>query len=120
MVIDNIDDANVVFRYLPEIGPQKHTLITTRNPQLGWNSSRRIGVPLLDIPDLIDLPSNLSLIDISNSAESVQASRIVEESGWLSLRIEQVDAYAREIAVDFATFLDDIHKNHEDVHQWVL
>ena len=37
----------------------------------------------------------------------------------MPLGIEQAAAYVREVAGDFATFLDDYHKNHKDVHQWV-
>ena len=43
IVIDNLDDIDVATGFLPQNGPHKHTLITTRNPNSAWNSSRRIG-----------------------------------------------------------------------------
>ena len=77
-------------------------------------------IPLLNVADSIDLLSVLSHIDIlANSPESVQTAQIVEELGCLPLAIEQAAAYVREIAGDYATFLDYYHKNHKDVHQWV-
>ena len=120
LVIDNLDGINVVFGYLPENGPQKHTLITTRNPNSNGIPAEGLEVPLLDVVDSIDLLSTLSHIDIvENSVESVQAAQIVEQLGCLPLAIEQAAAFVREIAGDFATFLDDYQKNHQDVHQWV-
>jgi len=41
----------------------------------------------------------------------LQVARIVEELGCLPLAIEQAAAFVREFASDFATFLDDYHKN---------
>src|SRR5205814_1457541 len=32
LVIDNLDNIEIVAGFLPEPGPQKHTIITTRNP----------------------------------------------------------------------------------------
>ena len=112
LVIDNLDGINVVFGYLPENGPQKHTLITTRNPNSNGIPAEGLEVPLLDVVDSIDLLSTMSHIDIvENSAESVQAAQIVEQLGCLPLAIEQAAAIVREFASDFATFLDDYHKN---------
>ena len=120
IVIDNLDDIDVATGFLPQNGLRKHTLITTRNPNSTGIPAEGLEVPLLDTADSIELLSTLSNIEIiPNSHESVQASQIVEELGHLPLGIEQAAAYVREVAGNFAIFLDDYHENHKDVHQWV-
>ena len=120
LVIDNLDDINVATGFLPQNGPQKHTLITTRNPNSAGIPAEGLEVPLLDATDSIDLLCTLSNIAIiANSPESEQADQIVKELGYLPLGIEQAAAYVREVAGDFATFLDDYDKNRKDVHQWI-
>ena len=56
---------------------------------------------------------------IANPSEDEQADRIVQELGYWPLGIEQAAVYVREVAGDFATFLDDYNKNHKNVHQWI-
>ena len=120
IVIDNLDDIDVVTGFLPQNGPNKHTLITSRNPNAGGIPAEGLEVPLLDPADSINLLSILSNIDIVvNSSESAQAALIVHELGYLPLAIEQAAAYVREVAGKFDTFLDDYHKSHNDVHQWI-
>ena len=122
LVIDNLDDIDVIVGFLPENGPQNHTLITTRNPNSDGIPAEGLEVPLLNVLDSIDLLSTLSHIEISTeseTAESLQTRQIVEELGCLPLAIEQAAAYVREVAGDFSTFLDDYRRNHKDVHQWV-
>ena len=106
--------------FLPQNGPQKHTLITTRNPNSAGIPAEGLEVPLLDATDSIDLLCTLSNIDIiANSPESVQAAQIVEELGYLPLGIEQAAAYVREVAGDFATFLEHYHKIRHRCNKWV-
>ena len=120
LVMDNLDDINIASGFLPETGPHQHTLITTRNPNSTGIPAEGLEVPLLDAADSIDLLSTLSNITITtHSIESDHAVQIVQELGYLPLAIEQAAAYVREVAGDFATFLDDYHKNHTDVHQWI-
>ena len=120
LVIDNLDDINIAAGFLPQTGPHQHTLITTRNPNSAGIPAEGLEVPLLDPTDSVDLLSTLSNIAIiANSSESEQAYQIVQELGYLPLAIEQAAAYVREVAGDFATFLDDYNKNHKDVHQWI-
>src|SRR5436190_10200436 len=102
LVIDNLDDINVATGYLPQNGPQKHTLITTRNPNSAGIPAEGLEVPLLDAADSIDLLCTLSNITImTNSPESEQANQIVYKLGYLPLGIEQAAAYVREVAGDF-------------------
>src|SRR5271154_3780781 len=120
VVIDNLDDINIATAFLPQTGPQQHTLITTRNPNSRGIPAEGLEVPLLDATDSVDLLSTLSNITIiANSIESDQAARIVHKLGYLPLGIEQAAAYVREVAGDFASFLDDYHKNHTQVHEWI-
>jgi len=120
LVIDNLDDIKVIEGLLPENGRKKHTLITTKNPNASGIPAEGLEVPLLDTADSIDLLSSLSNIEIiPGSPESLQAYEVVKNLGCLPLGIEEVAAYVREVAGDFSTFLDDYHRNHEDVHEWV-
>jgi NB-ARC domain len=120
IVIDNLDDIDIVTGFLPQNGPQKHTLITTRNPNSGGIPAEGLELPLLNAADSVDLLSTLSKIDvIANSLESIQAAQIVQELGYLPLGIEQAAAYIREVAGSFADFLDDYQKNRKDVYHWV-
>src|SRR5208282_4999199 len=64
LVIDNLDDIDVATGFLPQNGPQNHTLITTRNPNSGGIPAEGLEVPLLDATDSIDLLSTLSNIEI--------------------------------------------------------
>src|SRR5438477_3135742 len=120
LIIDNLDDITVAAQYLPENGPRKHTLITTRNPNSAGIPAQGFEIPLLDSNDSIDLLSTLADITITeNSRESEQAHQIVQEVGYLPLAIGQAAAYVREVAGDFTAFLDDYKKNHKDIHHWV-
>jgi hypothetical protein len=120
LVIDNLDDIDIASGFLPQTGPHQHILITTRNSNSTGIPAEGMELPLLDATDSVDLLSTLSNITVmANSTESGQAAQIVQELGYLPLGIEQAAAYVREVAVDFATVLDDYHKNHTDVHQWI-
>jgi tetratricopeptide (TPR) repeat protein len=120
LVIDNLDDISIVKDLLPETGSERHTLITTRNPNTKGIPAEPLEVPPLDDEDSLKLLSILSEIDItSNSAEKEQAEKIVEELGYLPLAIEQAAAFVREVTGDFALYLEEYHKNRMRVHQWI-
>ena len=120
LVIDNLDDITIVKGLLPRIGPHQHTLITTRNPNSAGIPAEGLEVPLLGPVDSIELLSTLSKIAVTeNSCESERAHQIVQELGYLPLGIEQAAAYVREVAGNFATYLDHYNKNHKGVHQWI-
>jgi tetratricopeptide (TPR) repeat protein len=120
LVIDNLDDITVITGFLPRNGPNQHTLITTRDPNSVGIPAEGLEVPLLDATDSVDLLYSLSRIDnIVNSPESLHASQIVEELGYLPLGIEQAAAYVREVAGDFATFLEDYRTIRPQLHKWV-
>ena len=120
LMIDNLDDIEIVAGFLPESGPQKHTIITTRNPNAKGIPAEGIEVPLLEPDDAVDLLSILSTITIApNSPERKHADEIIQKLGNLPLAIEQAAAYVREAAGDLATFLDDYDKSSKDLHEWV-
>jgi len=122
LVLDNLDDISIVSGLLPRNGPQKHTLITTRNPNALGIPAEGMELSLLGSTDSIDLLSTLSNIHIEPEADSAklkEAARIVRELGYLPLAIEQAAAYVREVAGSFTLFLDHYHGNQKSVHQWV-
>ena len=120
IVIDNLDDMEVLNGLLPENGAQKHTLITTRNPNSYGIPAEGLEVPLLDVEEAVELLSNLSKIQISpNTPERRQAEQIVTMLGHLPLAIEQAAAYVREAVGDFITFLEHYDKFHQELNQWV-
>ena len=120
LVIDNLDDIQVANSLLPENGSQKHTIITTRNPNAKGIPAEPLEVPLLNADDSIDLLSTLSDITVQpDSAEEHQAAEIVQKLGYLPLAIEQAAAYVREVTADFSAFLEEYERNHKKLHMWV-
>ena len=120
LVIDNLDDISVVENLLPVTGPQKHTLITTKNSNAAGIPAEGIEVPLLDDLEAVNLLSALSNITIEDGTpEWKQANRIVKKLGRLPLAIEQAAAYIREGPGDLMTFLNDYMTNQKELHTWV-
>jgi len=120
LIIDNLDDIDLITVFLPLNDRQKHTIITTRNPNSEGIPAQGLEIRLLDPVDAVLLLSTLSKITtINNSLESKQAYQIVQQLGHLPLAIEQAAAYIREVAGTYATFLDDYNKNHKEIHQWI-
>jgi len=120
LVIDNLDDIRVVNGLLPENGFQRHTIITTRNPNAEGIPAKSLEVPLLNADDSIHLLSSLSKITVQPySPEETHAVRIVQQLGYLPLAIEQAGAYVREVTADFSAFLEAYERNHKKLHTWV-
>lgn len=120
LIIDNLDDIQVANGLLPENGPQKHTIITTRNPNAEGIPAEPLEVPLLDVDSSILLLSTLSKITVQpNSPEESQAAEIVGKLGYLPLAIEQAGAYVREVTANFSAFLEEYEQNHKRLHMWV-
>ena len=120
LVVDNLDDIKVADGLLPENGSQKHTIITTRNPNAEGIPAEPFEVPLLDANDSINLLSTLSKIVVHpDSPEERQAAEIVHKLGHLPLAIEQAAAYVREVTAEFSAFLEEYERNHKKLHMWV-
>ena len=119
VIIDNLDDIMVAGSLLPENGPRKHTLITTRDPKTGSIPAEPLEVPLLDDEDAFHLLSTHSEIDIPpHSKERSQAEEMIRELGGLPLAIEQAAAFVRATG-DLLAFSDEYHKNRQALHRWV-
>ena len=122
LIIDNLDDIQVIKGFLPDNGPNKHTLITTRNPNSDGIPAEGLGVPLLTEEDA----SNLFLIrtklpgDCQKSRS--ESDKIVAELGNLPLAIDQAAAFIRETTRDLGDFLSLYNKsrlNRQKSHKWV-
>lgn len=119
IVIDNLDDIKVANDLLPETGPGKHILITTRNPHTIGIPAEPLEVPLFDKSDAINLLSTLSDIPISSPVSEKKAREIVEELGNLPLAIAQAAAYVREVSRDFTVYHEEYIQNRKELHKWM-
>jgi tetratricopeptide (TPR) repeat protein len=120
VVIDNLDDITIADGFLPENGPQKHTLITTRNPDSEGIPAEGLEVPLFDHEDAVALLSIGSRIDTPpNSTEKEQADTIVKELQCLPLAVEHAAAYVRVVTGDFAGYRQEYDKNRSGVNLWL-
>lgn len=118
LVIDNLDDIKVAKGLLPENGPGKHLMITTRNPNADGIPAEGLEVPLLSLDDSKNLLLNLSKVDPLPS-ETNLITKIVEELGCLPLAIEQAASYVQQVTGDFTSFHEEYQKNRGDVLKWV-
>jgi len=120
IVIDNLDVIEVIEGFLPETGPHKHVIITTRNPDAQGIPAQGVEVPLLDPEAAVHLLSTLSTIPIpSNSPEQNAAKSIVQRLDCLPLAIEQAGAFIRQVTCGYASFLESYEKNRKELHKWV-
>ena len=120
IVIDNLDEIEVANGLLPENGPKKHTLITTRNPNTIGIPAEPLEVPLLERDDAIDLLASLSGISLlPDYSEHEQALAIVQTLDSLPLAIDQAAAYVREVGISFAEYLTQYERNCKLLHTWV-
>ena len=120
IVIDNLDDIEVISGFLPENGSDKHTLITTRNPNSEGIPAQGLEIPLFTPEESVALFAALSKVPVTpGSPEEKQADEIVKELGYLPLAIEQAAAYVREVTHNFITYREDYEQNRRDLHQWI-
>jgi tetratricopeptide (TPR) repeat protein len=120
IVIDNLDDIKVADGLLPENGPRKHTLITTRDPNAPGIPAEPLEVPLLDQEDSVLLLSTLSNICLLPESKEMEDARgIVRELGYLPLAIEQAAAYIREVTGSIPAYSLAYQKNRRELHRWV-
>ena len=118
VVIDNLDDYQVANGFLPENGPEKHTLVTTRNPYTSGIPAEALAVPLLDEDDSVELLLTLSRVASPSSEQREEARKIVDELGMLPLAIKQAAAYINTVTGDLSFFLEEYRKNRAGVHDW--
>jgi len=114
LIIDNLDDISIVQGYLPEIcGDNCHVLITTRNQDPTGIPAQGLEVPVFEASEAV----NLLLLRVTGAkqAESElqsQATKIVEELGYLALAIEHAAAYIRQSS-SLSKFLDMYSKSRK-------
>lgn len=65
LILDNLDDIAIVKDYLPERGPEKHTLISTRNPNAEGIRARGLEVPILEEDKSVQMLCSLSRLERS-------------------------------------------------------
>ena len=117
IILDNLDDITIVKGYLPERGPNQHTLISTRNPNADGIPARGLEVPLLDVEESIEMLCHLSKMDYD--AHRISAKDVVEELQYLPLAIEQAASHVRNVTRDFTIYLDNYRRRRPDLHGWI-
>ena len=118
VIIDNLDDIKVIDGYLPRTAPDKHTIITTRNPKSKGIPAKGLKVGLLNLEEAKELLFVKSEVRVG-AREETEAAHIVEELGRLPLAIEQAAAYVKEVSADFAIFLEEYQQDRRELHKWV-
>ena len=120
VVIDNVDDISVVNGVLPDRGPNKHIILTTRNPNVMGIPAEGLEVPPLSLDESLELLMSRSRVDMGTDPQTLSlAADIVKELGYLPLAIEQAAAFIREGSLGYASFLE-IYRNYaKDLHGWV-
>ena len=117
VVIDNLDDITVAKNYLPERAPDKHTLITTRNPNAKGIPACGLEVPLPDLQESMEMLCTLSNMDIESNLE--EAENLVKELGYLPLALDQAASYVYYVTRSFSVFLEFYQKRRVDLHKWL-
>jgi hypothetical protein len=117
VIIDNLDQIEIAKDYLPDRGPNKHTLITTRNPRAKGIPARGLEVPLPDPRESIEMLCILSDMDIISNDD--HAKSVVEELQYLPLAIDQAASYVSAVTGNFKVFLDHYRSRRADLHRWV-
>ena len=117
IVLDNLDDITIVQDYLPERGPDKHTLISTRNPDAHGIPARGLEIPILELNESIEMLCNLAEMD--QETHQLSAKEVVKELQYLPLAIDQAASYVRSVTNDFTAFLIDYRLRRPELHKWV-
>ena len=119
LVIDNLDDISVAHGYLPEIsGENCHVLITTRNRDATGIPAQGLEIEVFDSNHAVDLLLLRAMGTKDCEAERrLQATKIVEELGYLALAIEHAAAFIRQSSLDILTFLEMYSKSRNDFLQ---
>ena len=120
VVIDNLDDINVVRGLLPNSSPERHTLITTRNPNAEHIPAEGLQVSVYDVDDatellLTRLGSQVRAVGETEEGK-IECIEIVKELGYLPLAIEQAAAYIREVSKDLFQFLPSYKRDRRKLN----
>lgn len=116
LVLDNLDEFEVVDAYLPDVAPDKHTLVTTRNPNCHQIPAEGLEVTVLDVDEATELLLTRSDVNPKPQAQA-EAIVIVRELGCLPLAIEQAAAYIRETLKDIFKYLTSYRRSQKLHHE---
>ena len=120
LVIDNLDQIEVIDKYLPEQLPGRHTLITTRYSYCDHIPAEGLQVGELVVDDAIKLLLVRSKLGATGETPEAiaEAAEIIKELGNLALAIEQAAAYIREASRDNSSskFLPSYRKDRKIYH----
>ena len=137
LIIDNLDDIEVLDptklfskndlgnssiseTLLPENGPTKHTIITTRSKYADWIPAAGLEIPMLTCEEAVDMLFTLTGVPLPQPGEQQVAQEIVKELGYLPLAIEQAAAYTAQMYdKSFSRFFRFYKTNRSKVHQWL-
>ena len=120
VVIDNLDDINVVRGLLPNSSPERHTLITTRNPNAEHIPAEGLQVSVYDADDATELLLTRLGSQVRAAGETeegkIECFKIAKELGYLPLAIEQAAAYIREVSKDLFQYLPSYKKDRRKLN----
>ena len=131
LIVDNLDDIdvlstqnlgepNLISILLPESGPGRHTLITTRNPNADHIPAQSLELLLFDESDSVALLSSLAgLTSPPNPEENESLHRIAKELGNLPLAISQAAAYIKQVLGSFHRYLKLYAESRKRVNAWI-
>ena len=104
--------------FLPPRDSGKHTIITTRNPNVYEIPAEGMEINVLDPQDATELLIIRSKLPPKADPEQVQseANLIVKELGYLALAIEQAAAFIRETSKNIFKFLPSYRADRKKHH----
>lgn len=105
VVFDNAEQASDVAPYRPG-GGAGHILITSRNPVWG-EIATPLAVEELDLEEAAAF-----LLQRTGSSDEETAARLAEELGRLPLALAQAAAYAEQVPLSLADYLDRYRRRH--------
>ena len=115
LILDNLDTIDVVDGYLPNVSPNKHILITTRNQHVHQIPAEGLEVTAMDVDDAVELLITRANVE-ATIEKNLEAAKIVAELGRLPLAIEQAAAFIRESSKDIFGYLTSYQRNRQRHH----
>ena len=134
LIIDNFDDIDILNpttlfsqndlekvshsqTLLPENGPSKHTIITTRNRYANFIPAEGVEVPILSCDEALRMLFTLTGAQGPRTDEEI-AREIVKELGYLPLAIEQAAGYTSQVCNKSLTkFLSRYKMNRSKIYE---
>ena len=118
LIIDNLDDIKIVDGFLPHVGGQGHTLITTRNQNCDGIPAEGLEVDVMSAEEALSFLLLRAKMQAMGESAQHEGQKIVRELGYLPLAIEQAAAYIR-MSQDILGYLKVYEKNQAAVLSWM-